>query len=196
MSNAVREFLSFQDNWFFKRYAALVGERFWSFKVALGIAAQHGARTLVETGSFRNWENGGSTVLLAHAAKILGARLWSVDKDPQATERARKETEEFKDAVTCVNMDSVEFLGKMDHPIDLLYLDSMDVDGTDGPAAHALRELMAAWPRLSPHAVVLVDDNYWPGGTGKTSRVKELLCEKGWLCVMDFGQTLWLRQES
>lgn len=47
-------------------------------------------------------------------------------------------------------------------------------------------------PTGSPRAVVLLDDNHMPGG-GKTRLSKMFLRSKGWLCVLDWQQSLWVK---
>lgn len=86
--------------------------------------------------------------------------------------------------VTCG--DGVKFLQEFNGPIDLLYLDSMDCgDGTHGfqaSAAHHLDLLMAAKPKLSPKAIVAIDDNFQSDnwyGAGKGALVVPYLLWSG-----------------
>lgn len=58
--------------------------------------------------------------------------------------------------------------------------------------AHAMREVWAALPLLTEHALVLIDDADLPGG-GKARLAKGYLSDYGWRCVMDGYQTLWTR---
>ena len=102
--------------------------------------------------------------------------------------------------------------------IDLLYLDSYDYpieelerrytphelrnrgdqtiaeecgDLVNGPQAHCLAELQAAWPYLHSRSLVLIDDNDFPGG-GKPRLAKQWLVREGWICLLDQQQTVWV----
>lgn len=59
-------------------------------------------------------------------------------------------------------------------PIDLLYLDSLDADKPNSQQ-HQLAELVAAWPKLRPGSVVLVDDIKTGHMTGKSALVERRL---------------------
>lgn len=57
---------------------------------------------------------------------------------------------------------------------------------------HCLKEITAAMPNLDPRAPVLIDDCALPGG-GKGRLAKLYLREKGYTCILDNKQSLWLR---
>lgn len=57
---------------------------------------------------------------------------------------------------------------------------------------HCLKELHAAMPRVDANTIILIDDNALPGG-GKPRLAKRQLLDWGWVCVMDFQQTLWIK---
>jgi len=57
---------------------------------------------------------------------------------------------------------------------------------------HCLNELTAIESNLSKGSIVLLDDNQFPGG-GKPRLAKEYLLSKGWICLLDFQQSLWVR---
>jgi FkbM family methyltransferase len=125
---------------------------------------------IVETGCVRRkeaWEaDGQSTILFDTYAKFHpGSLLLSVDIDPAATAVCRSLV---RPEVQIHTGDSVAFLKTLvdarppqAKPIDLLYLDSFDVDLHNPlPSAnHALKELLAAAPLLSHEALVVVDDS-------------------------------------
>jgi hypothetical protein len=192
----MQDFLYF-DGWF-DHYRLKLGERYYTFKVALNLLLQFGGKHIVETGSMRspgNWYyDGCSTYLFGEFADRYGNHLWTCDLDEWAIETARAATMAFESRITYVCRGSVEFLTGFADPIDLLYLDSMDCphDG-DATAAqqHNLRELTAALPHLSRRAIVLLDDNEFPNG-GKTRLSKAYLLDAGWLCLLDYRQSLWL----
>ena len=58
---------------------------------------------------------------------------------------------------------------------------------------HCLSEITAVWPLLHDQSIVLIDDNQFPGG-GKSRLAKEYLTEKGWHLVLDYQQTLWIKE--
>ena len=92
--------------------------------------------------------------------------------------------------------DSVEFLRNFDGSIDFLYLDSSDYFKDEERRsicqAHQLKEIEAGFDKLTPGAVVLLDDNGLPFG-GKTKLSKQFLSERGWFCLLDWQQSLWIR---
>ncbi len=123
-----------------------------------------------------------------------------------------------------VESDSVAFLQRYDGPCDLLYLDSFDFpifelremynaqtetqrlsslgreeiirrhrDLITPCQLHCLNEFRAIEDRLSRHCVLLVDDNSLSGG-GKPGMLKPYLASKGWVCLMDLQQTLFVRE--
>ena len=123
---------------------------------------------IIETGCMRkdyDWGDGKSTLLFTrYAAWHPGSVVYSVDLDPTAVEFCRTTVGEVR--LHCG--DSVLFLKSLaDQPpadlaaIDLLYLDSYDVD-FDNPlpsAIHHLKELAAIAPLLSAETLVVVDDS-------------------------------------
>jgi FkbM family methyltransferase len=125
---------------------------------------------IVETGCVRRkeaWEaDGQSTILFDKYAEFhSGSLLLSVDIDPAATALCRSLV---RPEVQIHTGDSVAFLRALvdarppqAKPIDLLYLDSFDVDLHNPlPSAnHALKELLTAAPLLSHEALVVVDNS-------------------------------------
>jgi len=125
---------------------------------------------VIETGCVRqqdNWAGDGqSTILFDKYAEFHpGSVVYSVDLDPQATALCRSLV---SDRVWIHTGDSIAWLKSLtDHPpaalkhVDLLYLDSYDVD-LDDPmpsAVHHLKELVAIAPLLSSGTLVVVDDS-------------------------------------
>jgi FkbM family methyltransferase len=125
---------------------------------------------IVETGCTRdagNWGgDGGSTVLFDKYAECHpGSVVYSVDIDPAATALCRTLV---STRVQVHTGDSVDFLKSLaDMPptdfiaIDLLYLDSYDVDfeNPHPSAMHHMKELVAVAPLLQPETLVVVDDS-------------------------------------
>jgi hypothetical protein len=193
----MQEFL-FVGGWF-DHYQKRLGLRYLTFKMALNILLTQNGRTIVETGTMRapdNWlGDGGSTYIFGEFATRYDLHFWTCDLDPAVMDIAKNATAAFSSHTTYVVGDSVAFLSDVAEPIDLLYLDSHDCPVTgDASAAqrHNLNELIAAYPRLSNRAIVLLDDNFNPNG-GKTKLTKEYLLDLGWICLFDLAQSLWLR---
>jgi hypothetical protein len=60
---------------------------------------------------------------------------------------------------------------------------------------HCLQELKAAEDsgKVVDTTVVLIDDNQLPGG-GKSRLAKSYLASRGWTCLFDLQQTLWVKR--
>ena len=120
--------------------------------------------TIIETGCVRQdgWIDGRATVLFDRFVQICGGRVISVDNDGAKCRYARTQV---SGQTTIFDDDSVSFLFRYarEHPasVDLLYLDSYDVDWNDPhpSAMHHFKELCAAMPALKPGSLVVVDDH-------------------------------------
>ena len=144
--------------------------------------------SIVETGCARaegNWHGDGqSTILFDRFVNHWDGQVHTVDVDNEACARLRARVS-GKVTVTCA--DSVAYLGELqrsgDLGIDLLYLDSHDLDWRNShPAAlHHLHELCAAMPLLASGTLVVVDD---------TAKCQALVTSQGReMIVHDFGVT-------
>jgi len=155
---------------------------FGNIQPKLGVRAQTFARMfeyldhfdrpvrIVETGCAReagNWAgDGGSTILFDRYAQFHpGSVVYTVDIDPSATALCRSLV---SDRVTVHTGDSVGFLMRLADAlpaqvpsIDLLYLDSFDVNFSDvlPSAMHHMKELVAVAPLIRPETLVVVDDS-------------------------------------
>ena len=158
-----------------REYAPLLAQRAEGFRAVLArveyVARYHGGNAvhpmIVETGSVRvrdNWAGDGQSTRLFDAyVRHHHGRCLTVDIDPSASALVR---ELCSDATEATTGDSVSFLAELSaslgaRRIDLLYLDSFDLDPADArPSAfHHMKELTAAWRSLGPGTVVAVDDN-------------------------------------
>lgn len=149
---------------------------------------------IVETGCLRepgNWGGDGqSTALFDAFVSHHGGRVQSVDLDPVAVRAARSVVGPRTD-VRCA--DSLEFLWALEPgPIDLLYLDSFDVDWSNPhpSSLHHLSELCAALPKLLPGALIVVDDDC--GGRGKGRYVRGFMESVGIAPFFDEYQVGWV----
>lgn len=150
--------------------------------------------TIVETGCLRdvgNWAGDGqSTFIWDWVVSLTGGTVWSVDISPQNVAAARSVT---SNNVQLVLGDSVSFLSCFKGPIDLLYLDSFDLD-PDNPmpaARHHMNELTAAKRNLWPESIVMVDDT--EPGKGKGLLIADYMAAVGSKQIIDGKkQAAWL----
>lgn len=164
---------------FDREYAPKLGMRAPTFRAVLREAITHaGIGAIVETGCMRqadNWAGDGqSTIIWNEFRKWRGQGFFdSVDLDKNAVEFAKSSCE--LDVWSDIHeSDSIKFLVEYKNPtIDVLYLDSFDVDMNNphDAAMHCLFELTAAMPKLKRNSIVFVDDspvgiNFRVGGKG------------------------------
>ena len=136
---------------------------------------------IVETGCVRqqdNWAGDGQSTILFDRYPEFHPRsaVFSVDRDPEAAALCRSLV---GGQVQIHAGDSLAYLKSLaDHPpaglefLDLLYLDSFDVDFEDPlpSAIHHLKELLAIAPLVSFATLVVVDDSpssFIGGGKGR-----------------------------
>ncbi len=173
-------------------------KRYPTFRRALDLLEERNAKILVETGTSRsgdrNFKNdGGSSVIFSHWAKQRRCHFYSVDKTKKNLNKAKKAITSFLDATTLVHDDSVHFLEQFPGKIDFLYLDSLDFDENNPELSqnHHLKEIKAAYEKLSPRGFVMIDDCKLPHG-GKGKKAIEFLTEKGWKIAEDGYQVILL----
>lgn len=125
---------------------------------------------IVETGCVRNKGTfageGQSTILFDKFSECIpGSLVHSVDISSESTDMCKSLV---SSRVQVHTMDSVNFLKhqcpKLINPykcIDLLYLDSYDVNLNDphDSAMHHMKELLAAMPLISQNTLILLDDS-------------------------------------
>lgn len=150
---------------------------------------------MVETGTARraeDWSGAGySTYLFGRLAKLCDGSLISVDIEPAKCNFSTLQTLPFSDHVSIVNEDSVSFLSRFEEPIDVLYLDSMDL-GVSGYVKHALAEAQAGFGNVKPGGYILIDDTAYEAGRyhGKGARAVPWLQENGCQIAWSGHQTL------
>ena len=196
----MENFLDINKDWFFPKYVQFTPKRFWTTKIALNLFLQNKGETIVETGTTRlkdDWGAGQSTLLFGDFCAFYEKHLWTVDIDANALATAKEITKNYARNITYVQDDSLHFLQNFKKPVDLLYLDSLDCDPRDDfdnrdAQLFQKREVEAIYDQLSLRACVLLDDNYFKNG-GKTRLSKEYLKSKGWICLLDYYQSLWTR---
>lgn len=142
-----------------------MGVRALTFRAVLAEAARHNHHNIVETGCSRDLENwagdGQSTVIWNSYSLYNCSDFLSVDIDQNATDIAKGICANNRNAkVICA--DSVTTLAKLTvSTIDILYLDSFDLDPTNphDAAMHCLMEFTACRHLLCKNSIVFVDDS-------------------------------------
>ena len=152
------------DTWtkYYEEVSPRLGKRLDSFDTMFTFLGGFKYPTIVETGTYReqnNYEGDGcSTLLFDKYVECHGGNLISIDIDPKACQLSRSATTE----ALVIERDSVEALGEMEGRVNLLYLDSFNIDNWSNdwaPAAHHLKELFAAKNIIFPGTLIVVDDN-------------------------------------
>jgi hypothetical protein len=180
------------------------GKRRDTLREVLRLLDERGATTLVETGVARmglekSKGDGASTIVFGLWASQNDAHLYSVDIDPEATERAGQAVAKMglSGSVTLVTSDSVAYLDEFTDMVDFLYLDSYDYHKTDtaiqtASQEHHLKEIKAIEGCLHEDTVILIDDCDMPNG-GKGKLVIERLTAKGWKVHMSAYQVILVK---
>lgn len=171
-----------------------------TFSYVLELMKRRGVKTIVETGTTRGGESafeveGGSTILFADWASRNGAMVYSVDLSREAVKSARKALLPYHKHVTVTQGDSIQYLQNFGSPIDFLYLDSFDVDIFNPLPSqqHHLKEIQAAFPKLTKNSIVMIDDCALPHG-GKGRLAIQYLRSKGWKIVCQAYQVIMVYQ--
>ncbi len=153
-------------------------------------------KIIVETGTARGGHmtfsgDGGFTIIVGYWCSLNQATLYSVDISPQNLKNAESMILDYVDSVKLIEDDSVHFLTNFDKKIDFLYLDSLDFEKDDPIPSqqHHLEEIKAAYDKLKPTSIVMIDDCDLPHG-GKGKFVIDYLLKKGWKVVAQSYQVI------
>ena len=180
------------------------GDQRWvTFNLVIPLLIKRKAKLFLETGTsrFGDKECGGdgcSTILFGHLAKLIGAKLYSVDISKEFCEEARKVTKEFGDSVEIIVSDSLEFIKNFEKGlIDFLYLDSFDFDPITPLVSqmHHLQEIELAYPKIHKRTVIMIDDCLLQD-MGKCKLVDEFLKGEGWAVVKSAYQIIYVHPDS
>lgn len=188
---------SFVDSIYIPRYRDKMGRRGHGFQVILEKLEEinRDFYTIVETGTLRKEGNfggdGQSTLIWDEFVNFYDGMVVSFDIDERACTVSDRVT---SDKTFVINEDSIKglscnIIGKFGN-IDLLYLDSYDVDFSNPlpSSLHHLRELEVVWNSWNSHdktygTIIAVDDN--KRGKGKGQLVSEFLEERGYFKFLD-----------
>jgi len=180
--------------------------RLESMKLTLELMDERQPNIVIETGTARGGDgdkdfmflgDGGSSIIFGTWAEVNNKIFYSVDIDSKAINAAKNALNSPDGNIHFVCQDSVQFLQDFDAPIDFLYLDSFDYEfGNPGPSQeHHLKEIIAAYDKLSSHCVVVIDDCSLPEG-GKGGLAIPFLVDRGWEIIYDGYQVVLVRSES
>jgi hypothetical protein len=194
-------------NWLYNQFF-LNGHnlRYYTFQLALNLLHQtKRSPVIIETGCQRYEKelgDGYSTTLFCEYITRYGGKLISIDINPNNVNNAINWTAGYSINKEFIISDSVAFLKQYNGPVDLIYFDSWDYPLDNEPdidlrryqsQQHNLNELKAVEQRLSSCSIILLDDNQLPGG-GKPKLTKDYLVKKGYICLLDLQQSIWIKQ--
>ena len=179
-------------------YSPRLGKRRGGFRRIFELLERKRKRDylIVETGCARwagNWAGDGqSTLMWDHFVRTHSGAVYTVDLNPKHCLLCQS----LVSAATRICcMDSVQFLWQFSapQPIDLLYLDSFDLDVKDPhpSAMHHVKELCAVIGKLEKGTIIAVDDNF-PQGPGKGMYLAQFLQNIGVQPVLNDYQMAWV----
>lgn len=182
----------FSANSFLDSFLSREDKRYHTFAKTLELLEERNCKILVETGTARDGDkecvgDGCSTLIFGKWAQMHEANFTSIDNNPEAIEIAKG----FTESVQFITKNSVEALENFEEEIDFLYLDSYDFDSIHPLPSqiHHLKEIIAAYPKLSEKCVILIDDCGQAFG-GKGRFVVAYLTMRGWECIENEYQIL------
>ncbi len=198
------------NNWLYKKYwYAGANLRYHTFQAALNLLHQQKGehKIIIETGCQRQKDDIGAGMSTSIFGEYLAINhpeglLYTVDNCERHLDICKECTEEYRNNIYYVLSDSISFLKEPIEIPNLLYLDSLDypigeqsedVQMRDAAQFHCLNEFKSIEDRLYPDTILLADDNQLPGG-GKPKLLKEYLLKRGWKCILDFQQSLWVKK--
>lgn len=132
----------------------------------LGKVKPNGPINIIETGASQSWQDGMMGTFFANIAKQTGGKMWVVDIDPTIIAKSKRAFAELDlEFVEFFTEDSVQFLKNFNEHVDIVHLDSWDLDLRDSlpSALHGWREFEAIEAKLNTGTIVIVDDNYLDG---------------------------------
>ncbi len=152
-------------------------DRYFGFRKIFSylVAKNKSSYTIVETGGIRdkdNWSDGQSSVLFYDFLKKFTGELTTVDVNPSVYANYRTwlpSIGNVKDNV--IILDGAVALSRIDKEVDLLYLDSFDIehDNPEPSMSHHMREFDSSQKIIdkSKDLLVAVDDNFGKYGKGR-----------------------------
>lgn len=181
----------------------LLGIRTDGFKIMIDHLMQIQSPLIVETGCARQENNfngdGMSTLIWDRVVDRTNGEAHSVDINPLSVNFARSKVGprtkvHCADSVNWLQQAENELIG-MNRRIDLLYLDSFDLDDQNPhpSSLHHIFELLSIKSALRPGTLVAVDDNGMVNGvpTGKGTYVAQWMATNNKRFVYQGYQWIW-----
>lgn len=173
----------------YKNGDRMLGSRASTFRMALYFLDKSKSNNFIETGTTRKnvishpivtdrTADGCSTALFGDFCSIYGGHVWTCDIEKDNIESCKIATEEYKNNITYVVDDSLNFLKNFNEEIDFLYLDSVD-GGSEYSHVHQLKEIELALPKVNENTVILLDDL-----GSKTNLSIPFLKQNGWCQIL------------
>lgn len=162
-----------------------------TFKYMVDYLDKIDSPVIVETGTARirnNWSGDGqSTLIWDRVIQYRGGEAWSIDLDPNNVQTARSQTN-YVNYIIGDSVTSLHQLAPTIPDIDLLYLDSFDLDWSDPhpSSLHHIKELVCIFHRVKKGGLIAVDDN--SNGKGKGAYVADFLKNLGCEIAFDSYQ--------
>lgn len=190
--------LTFEEQ--YRRYfRPRLGKRAEGFDVLFQTAlALDRSLLIVETGTLRqpgNWEGDGqSTFMFDALTRSRGGAFFSIDVTIESIDSARRACSSATQLIANNSVAALHALaGLVSRRIDILYLDSFDLDaGNPLPSAiHHGLELTAARPLIGPGTLICVDDYAAGSGGGKGMIVERFLSNIGAKVLYAGYQKIW-----
>lgn len=157
------------------QYAPKLGKRAGTFRTLFDLMEKKASCepiNIIETGCLRipdNWEGDGQSSFMMDRFlhHYNSCQLDIYDISPHSVAACKRFVTHPNTRVHC--MDSVVGLWEYARPVDVLYLDSYDVDfnNTHPSAFHHIKELCSIMKKIAPGALVMVDDNMHNKGKGQ-----------------------------
>lgn len=184
-------------NEWLEKYKLSMDVRYETFKLAFDLLSDLPNHRILETGCVRlkdDWGAGYSTMLFGEFCKLFGGKLITIDNSEQHMNICKELTREYSEHIEYVIGDSLDMLSEIKSKVDLLYLDSfdLDLDGDRVPSQkHNLNEFIKSESILHEKSIVLIDDCFY--GDGKPRLTKEYMVNNGWKVVCELQQILLTR---
>ena len=181
-------------------YKTSMDGRYETFYTAFELLQQLPNHNIIETGCVRmkdDWGAGYSTVLFGEFCKIYGGKVITIDNSENHMNICKKLTENLSNNIIYIVNDSLLELEHTSFKIDLLYLDSMDIDlnGDRLPSQiHNLLEFKVAEKFLHDKSIVLIDDYFDGNGKGKLTQIYML--NTGWSLIKCKQQQLFVKNND
>ncbi len=152
-------------------------DRYFGFRKIFSylIAKGQSSYTIIETGGIRdkgNWSDGQSSLLFYDFLKKFSGELTTIDVNPSVEVNYRTWLPTIGNVkVNVYILDGAVALSRVDEKVDLLYLDSFDIehDNPEPSMQHHLKEFTNSKNIIekSKNLLVAVDDNFGKYGKGR-----------------------------